>query len=256
MPLTFPSHPAAIVPLKLSRPRWFDGTALIFGSMAPDLAYVLDGSGLPVWPFSHQLPGLVGWCLPIAWVCTWTTRRAAPVIAAHLPAGGALALRDYACLSLASHRWWITVTSALTGAASHLALDRLELQIPAAEYVMHLLGAIGMLLLARHIGKHQLLRRWYGDPPARRARPVLFWSVTAVVAVPAIAVTPFLPGASLAHTTGARLLCAVTAGLLLASAAAAIAVRDRRSGWVPGRRRAVDPQAASPRSRSGSRITH
>ncbi|MFI9531412.1 DUF4184 family protein [Micromonospora rosaria] len=63
MPLTFPSHPAAIVPLKLSRPRWFDGTALIFGSMAPDLAYVLDGSGLPVGPFSHQLPGLVGWCV-------------------------------------------------------------------------------------------------------------------------------------------------------------------------------------------------
>jgi len=226
VPLTFPSHPAAVLPLKLWRPGWFDGVALALGSMAPDLAYVLDGSGLPVWPFSHQLVGLVGWCLPIAWAGTWTVRRAAPIIAVHLPAGGALALRDYGCLALARHRWWITVTSALIGAASHLALDGFELRVPAAEYVMHALGAIGLLLIALHIGRHRLLRRWYGDPPARRSRPALFWSVAVVVAVPAMAVTPFLPGAFLAHTTGARLLCAVAAGLLIASAA--VAARDRR----------------------------
>jgi hypothetical protein len=166
---------------------------------------------------------LVGWCLPIAWVCSWAVRRSAPVIAVHLPAAGALALRDYGCLAAARHRWWITASSALIGAASHLALDWFESRVPAAEYLMHVLGAIGALLLALYIGRHRLLRRWYGDPPARRRRPGLFWSVAAAVAVPAMGVTPFLPGAFLAHTTGARLLCAVVAGLVLASAAVAMA---------------------------------
>ena len=36
MPATFPSHAAAVLPLKLWRPRWFDGVALVVGSMAPD----------------------------------------------------------------------------------------------------------------------------------------------------------------------------------------------------------------------------
>jgi hypothetical protein len=36
MPLTFPSHAAAVVPLKLWRRRWFDGVALVIGSAAPN----------------------------------------------------------------------------------------------------------------------------------------------------------------------------------------------------------------------------
>ncbi len=92
MPLTFPSHPVAVIPLKLWRPTWFDGVALVLGSMAPDIAYALDGSGLPVWPFSHEPAGLLGWCLPVALAGAWTVRRAAPVMATHLPSGGWFAL--------------------------------------------------------------------------------------------------------------------------------------------------------------------
>jgi hypothetical protein len=232
VPLTFPSHPVAVIPLKLWRPRWFDGVALVLGSMAPDFAYVLDGSGLPVWPFSHQLAGLVGWCLPIALAGTWAVRRAAPVIAVHLPPGGWLALRDYGSLGASRHRWWITASSALVGAGSHLALDWFEIRVPAAEVPMHVLGAIGLLFLAAYIGRHRLLHRWYGDPPVRRPRPGLFWPVAAAVTMPAVAITPLLPGAFLAHTTGARLLCAIAAGLLLASAVVALATTDDRSGTV------------------------
>jgi Domain of unknown function (DUF4184) len=229
VPLTFPSHPAAVIPLKLWRPRWFDGVALVVGSMAPDFAYVLDGSGLPVWPFSHQLAGLVGWCLPIALVGAWAVRRAAPVIAAHLPSGGWLALRDYGSLGVSRHRRWITVSSALVGAASHLALDWFEIRVPAAELPMHVLGAVGLLFLAAYIGRRRLLHRWYGDPPARRPRPGLFWPVAAAVALPAVAITPFLPGAFLAHTTGARMLCAIAGGLLAASAVVALARTPTRA---------------------------
>lgn len=47
MPMTVPTHPAAVVALKLWRPRWFDGVALVLGAAAPDLAYALDGSAPP-----------------------------------------------------------------------------------------------------------------------------------------------------------------------------------------------------------------
>ena len=63
MPLTFPTHAAAVLPLKLWRPRWFDGVALVTGSAAPDVTHAL-------------------WCVPIAMVAAWITRRVAPGIAA------------------------------------------------------------------------------------------------------------------------------------------------------------------------------
>lgn len=127
MPSTFPTHPVAVLPLKLWRPRWFDGVALALGSMAPDAAYVLDGSGLPVWPFSHEPLGLIGWCLPLTVLGTWMLRRATPTIAVHLPNGGSFALRDYGAIGAARHRWWITAISALIGAAKgHAAVSFLD----------------------------------------------------------------------------------------------------------------------------------
>ncbi|GID96179.1 DUF4184 family protein [Amorphoplanes digitatis] len=217
MPLTFPSHPATVLPLKLWRPRWFDGVALAIGSMAPDLAYALDGTGLPVWPLSHQPAGLIAWCLPLTLALTWLIRRAAPVLAGQLPVAGPLALRDYGALGESRHRWPITVSSALLGAASHLILDRIEFAAPATENVMHVLGAVTLAAVAVNIGRHRLLRRWHGDPPPRQGRPAVFWAVAAGVALPLVALIPFLPGATLAHTSGARLLCAVGLGLLTAS---------------------------------------
>jgi hypothetical protein len=223
--MTLPTHPAAVVGLKLWRPRWFDGVALVLGAMAPDLAYALDGSGLPVWPFSHQLPGLVGWSLPIVIAGTWTVRRGAPVVATHLPPAGPLALRDYGSIRAARHLWWVTACSGLLGTASHLALDRLESRFSALEIVLDVVGAMLMLTLAVHIGRRRLLRSWYGDPPAPRRRPVLFWCVAGAVTLPAAAATLFLPAAHLSHTTGVRLLCAVAAGLLAASVAVSVSNR-------------------------------
>ncbi|TDO33006.1 DUF4184 family protein [Paractinoplanes brasiliensis] len=159
MPLTVPTHPA-IVWLKVWRPRWFDGVALAVGSTAPDLAYALDGSGLPVWKMSHGLRGFVFWCLPVTLVLTWLIRRAAPVVASHLPS----VLRDYAVLGRTSHPLRVTCWSALLGAVSHLLLDFLELQLPLAEPVMHVLGFLGLFALVAHVGRHRLLLRWHGDP--------------------------------------------------------------------------------------------
>jgi hypothetical protein len=228
MPSTFPTHPISVLPLKLWRPRWFDGVALVLGSMAPDAAYVLDGSGLPVWPFSHEPLGLIGWCLPLTLFGVRVVRTAAPVIAVHLPDGGSFALRDYGAISAARHRWWITALSALIGAASHLVLDLVEQRIPVAEYVFHAVGVVAMFVVARHIGRRRLIRRWYGTPAAAPERPAVFWTVAGAVALPAAAVTPFLPAAFLPHTTGARLLGVVSVALL-AGAAATSVIRSERT---------------------------
>jgi Domain of unknown function (DUF4184) len=228
VPLTFPTHPVAVIPLKLWRPTWFDGVALVLGSVAPDLAYAFDGSGLPVWPFSHQLSGLVGWCLPIALAGTWAVRRAAPVVAAHLPSGG-LDLRAYGALSVSRHPWWITISSALLGAASHLALDWLEMRVPVIEVPVHVAGLLGLLLLASSVGGRRLLQRWHGDPPFRRPRPGIFWPIAVAVTLAGTVGALQVRDEFHSHTTGVRLLCAA-AGLLLASAAVAVVAHASRPG--------------------------
>jgi hypothetical protein len=76
----------------------------MLGAMAPDVAYALDGSRLPVWPFSHQWHWLIGWSLPLVLAGTWIVRRAAPVIATHLPPAGPLALRVAVALPGAADR--------------------------------------------------------------------------------------------------------------------------------------------------------
>ena len=199
----------------------------MLGSMAPDAAYVLDGSGLPVWPFSHEPLGLIGWCLPLTLIGTRVLRTAAPAVASHLPSGGSFALRDYGAISAARHRWWITAMSALIGAASHLVLDRVEQTVPVAEYVFHVVGVVAMFVMARHIGRRRLVRRWYGAPAAATRQLAVFWTVAGAVALPAAAVTPFLPAAFLPHTTGARLLAASAAGLLAGAAAVAVNRSER-----------------------------
>ncbi|MBB4692816.1 DUF4184 family protein [Paractinoplanes abujensis] len=245
MALTVPTHPL-VVGLKLWRPRWFDGVALVVGSIAPDLAYALDGSGLPVWKVSHGLRGFVFWCVPVTLVLSWLIRWAAPVVASHLPRAGPLALRDYGVLGRSRHPWWVACWSAVAGAVSHLLLDFAELQMPVVEPVMHVLGAAGLLALLVHVGRRRLLVRWHGIGAVTPSRPVQFWAVATVVALLLAVPVPFLPGAALLHTTGVRLLLAVGAGLLVAAAwhrhiIAAVPTRRGRLAWrrFRGRRRRV-----------------
>jgi hypothetical protein len=122
VPATFPSHAAAGLPFKLAWPRRFDGVALVVGTAAPDMYYALNG--YVVVPPTHNLAGLFWFALPVTLLATALIRRAAPVVAAHLPAWpGWLALPDYGVLGRVRHRWYVTVYSALLGAATHVAWD-------------------------------------------------------------------------------------------------------------------------------------
>jgi Domain of unknown function (DUF4184) len=189
MPLTLPTHPVAVLPLKLWRPRWFDGVALVVGATAPDLVYATYGFGMDV--RTHNLLALWWWSLPVTLIAVRLVRWVAPAVATHLPQAGPLRLPAYGSLSAARHPWYVTVSSALLGAASHLAWDAIThpgylaiLQRDAwpgtpwwglLSDASNLAGfAAGTLLLLR-LGRGGLLRCWHGPPPRTAPRPAAFW---------------------------------------------------------------------------------
>ncbi|MEV4755357.1 DUF4184 family protein [Micromonospora sp. NPDC049559] len=242
MPLTFPSHLAPVLPLKLWRPRWFDGVALVCGAVAPDLSYVATNGRGDLFADTHALPALLWWCLPVALAGTWLLRRSAGTIAAHLPRSRWFAWRDYGVLGSVRHRWWITVGSALLGAATHVGWDWLThtdgwlstlfgvhwyeaTGVPwwtVSDLTSTAVGALVTVLLAARIGRRRLLLAG-AAPPARPVprRPGVFWGGAAVVAAVGCAALPHLPAAGLLAATVVRILCVFALALL----AGALAVR-------------------------------
>jgi hypothetical protein len=246
MPATFPSHAAAVLPLKLWRPRGFDGVALVIGSTAPDLAYPF--AAIIWYPPVHSLPGLFWWCLPVGLLLTWVIRWAAPVVARHLPEGGPLALHDYGVLAQVHHPWRITVWSVLIGSGSHLLWDGFTHSpetngwavahlpwlttdavagIPWFRVLQHgssIAGAVLAVAMLVHIGRRRLVRQWHGEAPPAPYDPRLFWSVSVAVVAAYPLTWPLLTHLYQPHVQGVRLLCFMGLGLVAGSAA----VRLRR----------------------------
>jgi hypothetical protein len=205
MPFTFFAHQAPVLPLKIVRPRWFDGTALCIGSMAPDFAYPIGGW---VRDQGHTAIGVVVWSLPLTLVICWAIRSwVATTAFAQLPDLWWLRLHSYRALALRRPVWWLTLSSALLGATTHVVLDAFThsdrwgaeavgWDRPLARFddtpladvlqnVGHTLGsAIGLALLA-YIGHRRLMERWYGADAVARVRRftlaahqrLLFWAV-------------------------------------------------------------------------------
>lgn len=122
VPVTFLAHQAPVLPLARRWPGQVDGVALVIGSMAPDMAYVLVGSRFEIW--AHGVPWVVVFCVPVTVVVSWLVVRVlAPVVPDHLPRGGGLYLHEFRGLAL--HRFAVvrTALGALIGALSHVALD-------------------------------------------------------------------------------------------------------------------------------------
>jgi hypothetical protein len=125
MPFTFLAHQAAVLPLKWARPRWFSGTALVIGSMAPDFEYFLRGEA---WSsVSHTLLGQFVFCLPLTLAGVWLVHRViARPLGERLPGLGPLQLRGYGALSsmrLDAAFWARAALSGLVGSLSHIAWD-------------------------------------------------------------------------------------------------------------------------------------
>lgn len=123
MPLTFPSHAAAALPLHWAAPERLWLVPLIVGTCTPDVAYALRWSG----GFSHTLAGVALFCVPAgAVIYVVLEALILPALAASIPPLGRL---DLAALvrtrGLPSHAgaWCWAVVSIALGALTHLAWD-------------------------------------------------------------------------------------------------------------------------------------
>ncbi len=249
MPLTFPSHLAPVLPLKLWRPRWFDGVALATGAVAPDVAYLASGSSGQSFADTHAWPALLWWCLPVALAYTWLFRSFIGTVAAHLPDSRWFAWRAYGALGRHHHRWWVTASSALLGAASHVAWDWLThtdhwLHVvfgvqwssltgvawwTVSDLTSTVLGAAVVVALAARAGRRGLIGR--DEDPSSSVmvfRPRVFWVAAGVVAVVGLAALPLLPGASFLAATGVRLMHVAGVALLAGGFAVRIWSRTPR----------------------------
>jgi len=160
VPFTLLAHQAPVLPLKLWKPAWFSGTALVLGSMAPDIEYVFQG--MPRQGLTHSVLGQLTVCLPVTLALAWIVRRclARPLVT-HLPDCGAFHLRDYE--ALASGRTTATslakdVVSALVGSFSHLALDGLTHPTGWAVEAMPVLATSGVVVLGHVVPLYGLLQ--------------------------------------------------------------------------------------------------
>mgnify|MGYP003955888601 CR=1 FL=1 len=98
MPATLLSHQAPMVALKMARPRWFDGVAVVVGSMAPDFAYVATDTRLEF--DAHGPPGMLAFAVPASVALAWLLRaRVAAVFFTLAPPLGALRLTDWRVLA-------------------------------------------------------------------------------------------------------------------------------------------------------------
>lgn len=257
MPFTFLSHQAPVLPLKIAAPRWFDGTALVVGSMAPDLAFVTHGTTWYV--DAHTLAPQVWLCVPLTLALTWIIKRivAAP-LAAHLPDAGPFHLRDYGRLGtwrLPTHAtgWVALITSALIGSLTHLMLDSfthgfgwvvqnvnaLQAQaftLPSAltgriVYVHDLLqlggtaiGAAITIWCLYLIGQRRLVRHWYPTATTLQPTPTSRRRLTTACTLGLAA--GLATAGTTAHIGGAQdLIIRIAAGTFLGIVAGCIAAR-------------------------------
>lgn len=169
MPVTFPAHQAAVLPLKL---RWpgLDGVALCIGSAAPDLSYALLGTR---WQFdAHYTWAAAGWGIPITLFLCWWLRRGlfayAPLWA---PAGWVPGLQQSsarawnvrnighavggAAIGIVSHAGWDAFTHSSSPLADHWrVLNRILITTPVPmtlartlQYAGHTFGSVLALWL-------------------------------------------------------------------------------------------------------------
>jgi hypothetical protein len=191
VPLTFLSHQAAVLPLKLAAPRRFSGTALALGSIAPDVPKFVLGPGRDAFP--HSVLGQFVWCLPFTITMFVLVRHVlAGPLGRFLPDLGRFHLGDYAALEAAPNdpvRWPVVVVSALVGSFSHIGWDLLTHQpgwpplsvtvagrtvagMDLMQYASSAVGMLGTVAVLYHIGRSRLLLRWHRRQRSWRAEPL------------------------------------------------------------------------------------
>lgn len=192
MPLTFPAHQAVVLPLKIWKPRWFDGVALVVGAGSPDLFNPL--SSVDTFQ-SHHLDGVF---VAVAFTIIYSIllrRFAVDGLFGALPDFGRLKAKNYRVLKNGRPRLLVTALSAFIGVGSHVLVDSFThagrfgsnllgindilFEVPVLggmsgarvlQYLGHTVGSlIGVLLFVLVVSKRHL-GDWYGEAQICAAR--------------------------------------------------------------------------------------
>ena len=192
VPLTFPAHQAVVLPLKIWKPRWFDGIALVVGAGSPDLFNAL--SSVDTFQ-SHHLEGVA---VAVAFTIVYSIllrRFAVDGLFGALPNFGPLKAKSYRVLKNGRPRLLVTALSAFIGVGSHVFVDSFThagrfgsnllgindilFEVPVLggmsgarvlQYLGHTVGSlIGVLLFVLVVSKRHL-GDWYGEDQIRAAR--------------------------------------------------------------------------------------
>lgn len=250
MPFTFFAHQTAVLPLKWLRPRWFDGTALCIGSMAPDFAYALESTPFAIG--SHTLPQQLTWTLPVTLAMTWLVRRTIALpLGSNLPRVVTSLGEQLRALSASRPSWPRTTLSALLGGASHVFMDgfthqhgwavahwstlKTTLQLPGIafplwkllQYIGHTAGTLLGVLMVTLLIRGRYLTTWLtptSAPPPLPSTPLLFWLPIAITTTLAIPLTIHL----LNHSTPIN-VAVIRAALLIATSIQLAALTSQHS---------------------------
>lgn len=212
MPFTYLSHQAPVLAATMRWPGAFDGTAMVFGSMAPDWAYAVDGTWLEF--DGHSIWGVLAVSVPMAVMASVVLRWVAPVLFAYLPSPGWLPLRRLRDLGRRPPGWAMSAVSAVIGAFSHVVWDmfthndrwgpqhvrllRSEALVVAGrglswatvlQYVSHVLGAVVAVYLLSRILRSGAFGA-AGDDAGAPSGAVRFWVIAAIGFFAGVAVAP------------------------------------------------------------------
>lgn len=115
------AHPAAVLPLLGPMGRWAVPSALVIGSIVPDLWYFVP---VPAREVSHSAAGLVLFCLPVGLLLyvVFHLLLKQPLTAL-LPHSAAGRLAPFTAQRLPARPWLAVLLCLLVGSATHLAWD-------------------------------------------------------------------------------------------------------------------------------------
>ncbi len=203
MPFTL-SHPAAVLPIARRWPNAFVLSALVAGSLAPDLAYFAPVTVPRV--ESHSLPGLFGYCLPasaalfVAFHLVFKrplatllpdslARRVARWTAGGLPDRPAASIVASLLLGAVTHLLWDSFTHETSALVRHWPVFQTTvftlsgMPVSVARLLQHGSSLLGLLVIAASARSALSRPAPAADPPAPAS--VRAFVLAALVAVPA-----------------------------------------------------------------------